>query len=482
MRRKTIIAFAILFFVTGATQAQTRRYVRIIYGDDECDVERQKAHFYGCGGNFEDAYTSWNAASDDLQLMIDLSQPGDEIWVAEGVYTPRYRAELPHEVSHDEQSLFERFEYSCRWEATGESAFVLKSGVQIYGGFGGWETNLSQRDLRLDCHPTVLSGVLPNGDRTYHVVISVDCDENTVLDGFTITGGRADKNDIYSDNYMNVNGGKILNNCGGGIYNENSTMRFANLIVENNYASINAGGIYECNGSSSLITTSIIRNNRAGFGGGIYFLYGYDTQTPSRSVLNTVLIIRNTADYRGGGVYASASEPTIVNATINSNTTIGQSGGGGIYNANDNCTDLISTIFIFNTVVWGNDAPPREEDPYDNRSEIFRSENTNIEYDFCLIGGSGGSENWNWNLGYDRGNNMDTYPWFSGQDFNVAGSCPNNGMDFYNIRSNSPLIDMGSVDYYLNEGRGDPDGLDLEGFPRINNQIDIGAYEFWEEW
>ena len=65
---------------------------------------------------------------------------------------------------------------------------------KLFGGFAGTETTLAQRNLALN--PTILSGDigLPGNitDNTYHVILSVSDDNNTVVDGFTITGGMAD--------------------------------------------------------------------------------------------------------------------------------------------------------------------------------------------------------------------------------------------------------------------------------------------------
>ena len=74
--------------------------------------------------------TSWANATNDLQLAINNSASGDEIWVAAGTYYPSRMATALETVT-----LNNRF-----------NAFVLKSGVKIYGGFAGNENLLSERN------------------------------------------------------------------------------------------------------------------------------------------------------------------------------------------------------------------------------------------------------------------------------------------------------------------------------------------------
>src|SRR5262249_48040230 len=59
---------------------------------------------------------SWVGAHQSLQTALAAAQPGDEIWVAAGIYKPS--DSLDRTVS-----------------------FALKSGVAIYGGFSGVESS-----------------------------------------------------------------------------------------------------------------------------------------------------------------------------------------------------------------------------------------------------------------------------------------------------------------------------------------------------
>src|SRR5262245_22819057 len=76
------------------------------------------------GASWADAYTS-------LQSALAAASSGDQIWVAAGTYTP---------------------------SATGDrdASFTLSSGVAVYGGFAGSETQLGERDWTANA--TTLSG------------------------------------------------------------------------------------------------------------------------------------------------------------------------------------------------------------------------------------------------------------------------------------------------------------------------------------
>jgi|GEM_PF-5788649 len=81
--------------------------------------------------------TSWFTAFYDLHDALAIAQSGDEIWIAAGRYTPD------------------------RGTGDRKLSFRVPSGVQLYGGFGGWEWLREQRDWTV--RETILSGDL-NGD------------------------------------------------------------------------------------------------------------------------------------------------------------------------------------------------------------------------------------------------------------------------------------------------------------------------------
>ena len=99
----------------------------------------------------------------------------------------------------------------------------------VYGGFAGTETSRDERDWATNV--TTLSGDLLGDDapgfinydeNSYHVVTGSGVDSTAVLDGFTITGGNA----IGDPNSTNVNG--------GGMYNDQGSPTLMNLNFNDN--------------------------------------------------------------------------------------------------------------------------------------------------------------------------------------------------------------------------------------------------------
>jgi hypothetical protein len=179
MNMKTNKLLLCLTLCAAMAQAQNRKYV-----------------MENATGNGSDWGSS--SASGSLQKMINESSAGDTIFVAGGTYYPDsvYR---PSGGSN-----------------TRDSAFVLKSGVHIYGVFEGvtgetidsrTKDTVSGVFMSGQTHKTILSG----NDNFYHVVVG-DGVSNATLDGFTITGGKADGVNAQRDG-----GGIYLTNASTGI-------------------------------------------------------------------------------------------------------------------------------------------------------------------------------------------------------------------------------------------------------------------------
>jgi Right handed beta helix region len=81
--------------------------------------------------------TSWATAFNDLRDALAVAQAGDELWIAAGRYTP--------DGGTGDRTL----------------AFEIPNGIQLYGGFAGWEWLRGQRDWT--ANESILSGDL-NGD------------------------------------------------------------------------------------------------------------------------------------------------------------------------------------------------------------------------------------------------------------------------------------------------------------------------------
>ena len=279
--------------------------------------------------------TSWATAKKHLQSALHLvygygygggyGEGGDygqneiEIWVAAGTYNPSY----------------ETYEEYGDYYADRYATFDIPSGVAVYGGFTGSvdEVDLSQRDWANNV--TILSGDIDGndaeGDRSsnaYHVVSFHSVNENTVLDGFTITGGNADGDDEAS------NGGGIFNDFSNG-----GSPNIGNCIISGNSAANGGGGMYnkaysEGDSFGSLtLTNCVISGNSAGsMGGGIY---GHSKFTLS-----------------GGFVY-SAFNLTLNNCTITGNSAV--FGGGFYYSYEGNTVHPdIGLTTVINSIFWNN--------------------------------------------------------------------------------------------------------------------------------
>jgi hypothetical protein len=327
--------------------------------------------------------TSWTDAFTDLQSALDGAVDGDQIWVAAGTYTPSKTIGGATDPRR--------------------AAFVLKSGVQVYGGFAGSEKQLQKR--RLDPSVTVLSGDIgtsgSDGDNCYHVVYASGV-TGAVLDGFTVTGGRGDGGTSYT-NYH-----------GAGMHTTNSVLTVANCafidnkvgVTTRNYNLVHGGGM--ANFNSALVVTNCTftanqagnrANSTIGTGGGMYNEGFYSTTgDPQESVITGCTFSNNLASSMnnpqngggGGGGLANvqcsptvdrctftenmagcgggilnylADRPTITNCTFVGNTTIGDGIGGAIYN--------FARANIINCTFYKNGWRPSFFPPYDLRPYTY---------------------------------------------------------------------------------------------------------------
>lgn len=85
---------------------------------------------------------SWANAFNQLHDALAAATSGDEVWIAEGLYTPCDTC--PSELRDPDLPR--------------SAAFDIPSGVVVRGGFAGTETSPSQRDPDVAVNPVVLSG------------------------------------------------------------------------------------------------------------------------------------------------------------------------------------------------------------------------------------------------------------------------------------------------------------------------------------
>lgn len=189
---------------------------------------------------------------------------------------------------------------------------------------------------------TIIDGSQPIDPNRGSVVIFANGEVNdSVLDGFTITGGTG--TDSTGNGWPNGGGiycrnsSPVIRNCmisnnnaenGGGVNSQTLNLPYRhsltieNCLIYNNKA--NMGGGVTGSGVDFVIMNSSINNNSARIGGGIV-IGSSDLKTT-----NTV-IADNSASAHGGGIFGSSSSYLFVsNSTIKNNKS-GEKGGGIFY-------------------------------------------------------------------------------------------------------------------------------------------------------
>ena len=246
--------------------------------------------------------SSWENAYTQLQVALENSLEGDEIWIAAGTYLPGR-------------------------EGDSSASFIINKNIKIYGGFSGLETQLEERDL--STHPTILSGDLEGNDdpsnftlnredNAFHVIwIDASITNSTLLNGLFVQGGHADGD-------INTNLGQSR---GGGIYSRGAPI-IQNCKIRNNYALNDGGGIYLDSVQSSgtqILNCEIINNHSDDDGGGIEAVFAY--QETIR--IDSCIVQGNTASAVGAGIHIKSSNIQVSNSQILDN--VSESFGGGIH-------------------------------------------------------------------------------------------------------------------------------------------------------
>ena len=381
------------------------------------------------GGSWANAYTS-------LQQALNVTNNQD-IWVKSGTYKPHVSDRA--------------------------TSFVVPSGVNIYGGFNGTESLLSERDWI--ANPTIISGDLSGNDdanvsfsnplrndNSYHLVKANA--SNILFDGFTFTGGHAN--------------GSGADRSGASIVKINTAMGLSikNSKFENNVSLDAAAGIFADNSVTGTynftIENTIFKNNLATYGTSFYFF------TSSNNVFNV-------------NVSNSLFEN---NRTIDNGATKGYAGSAGWFRAIA-VYSSINANFVNNTYV--NNIDSGTNSYLVNRAiiglERVGGANVNGKIYNCIFWnntGVGGATSKAMN------NIVDSYPVsiiannsLDSDNFSTASSKSNiiitdplfvSSSDFQ-IGIDSPAKDMGDNTYVSLP-------TDLNTNPRIDNvTVDMGAYE-----
>ncbi|MHC5002256.1 MAG: FG-GAP-like repeat-containing protein [Planctomycetota bacterium] len=316
---------------------------------------------------------------------------------------------------------------------------------------------------------------------------------DSVLEGFTITGGSASSG---GGAVIDAGASPTIVDCrfvgndalfdGGGCFSNGGSPTFVDCLFDGNAAANGGGGALAANGGSPVLVGCTFLGNGAFIGGGGLALSGtggavrncsflgnfaiFDGGAILADVGSTTSIVNtafsgNEADNGGGGalVVAEGSDLVVVGCTFSGNTAI--AGGGLACSASD--PDL------FNCILWGNQAGQGPQVFNSGSAPTFRH---------CDVGGSGGSAAWNGTVGVDGGGNIDANPDFA--DADGADGDAGTDDDDLRLQAGSPCIDAGD------SGAVDECLVDLDGAARRADDpatsdtgagpapiVDLGPYE-----
>ncbi len=186
---------------------------------------------------------------------------------------------------------------------------------------GGWSTDFRAHDP--DLYPSTLRATSGTVVRVLNEGIEPKVYDLTITGGSGARGGGVQIVNA-SPIFSNV---IILNNSagtqGGGVYVDvGSKPLFVDSIIENNSASVGGAGVY-INGGSGTFENVIVRNNTGATDGGGFYLKASDAQIAKSQILG-----HSVSGY-GGGVYMTGSRGQVQNTLIQNNSS--GASGGGIY-------------------------------------------------------------------------------------------------------------------------------------------------------
>ena len=428
------------FFLAGTASAQSKIY-----------YVSPQAKGTGDGLSWDNATT--------LTQALNAATAGDQIWV----------------------QGFETLAGGSLYVAP-EEGFAVKSGVQLYGGFAGTESRLSQRvtlgkpyqmkyrsvlsgDIRQNDTVNNIDLIFPaNGTRSDNAthVLSVNLEPTqasgnnntypTVINGFSIGSGQADGTDAD---------GK-----GGGIYvygdnSQGGVFRIERCFLINNYAT-QGGAVYvdasvkSVNGETSLINQSVIYNNAAGERAAVENQAGGIYLAGEATVVNTTIF-----NNENGGMRLSSGSKVV-------NTTIARNTGAGV----DMTAAGSSGEHVYNSIIWGNTQLYLQNDPGFRNSAYHE-----------VVSNDPATPDGNGNIYVAKENRGDKFgPMFDApslktsydRDFNWRESAY--PLWSWNVLEGSVMIDKGDNDYYDPNAYGSED---MAGNPRISGpHISVGAYEY----
>ena len=414
--------------------------------------------------------SSWKNAI-TLTRALSIAKAGDEIWVKgyEDITGHIYKA--PKE------------------------GFVLPSGVAMYGGFAGTETN---------------KNVLPTGRHKYQMKYQ------TALVGDIDTNDKASQQlIIYPENTTRTDNATHVLTLQMGVTPDNTndgskpTIVSGFLIAAGNAKGANStsdgrgGGIYVVNNSNDNNASSrhfrISQCNFAnnyGMRGGAIYVDNSCTNPQSAisycSFFDNVAGKRGTSENEGGGMWIDGTA-TVYNCNINNNTN------GGIRLSSTskivNCSVIANTVSavdlttagasgsngggtVYNTVLWHSTALSKQ----DTRPAFYSCAFPEVE-----VTDSKANTDDNGNVWISNENHgTEPAPWFKqsavtqGYDFSFSSNLKQLYSTAFTFEETSALLNRGKLEFYKNFAENlETTSTDIMGRTRYQtNTIDIGAYEY----
>ena len=376
-----------------------------------------------------------------------------------------------------------------------EGGFVLPSGVAMYGGFEGKETN---------------KNVLPTGRHKYQMKYQ------TALVGDINTNDKASQQlIIYPENTTRTDNATHVLTLQMGVTQDNTndgskpTIVSGFLIAAGNAKGDNStsdgrgGGIYVVNNSNDNNASSrhfrISQCNFAnnyGMRGGAIYVDNSCTNPQSAisycSFFDNVAGKRGTSENEGGGMWIDGTA-TVYNCNINNNTN------GGIRLSNTskivNCSVIANTVSavdlttagasgsngggaVYNTVLWHSTALSKQ----DTRPAFY-----SCAFPEVKVTNSDTNTDDNGNVWISNENHgTEPAPWFKqsavtqGYDFSFSSNLKQLYSTAFTFEETSALLNRGKLEFYKNFAEKlETTSTDIMGRTRYQtNTIDIGAYEY----
>ena len=376
-----------------------------------------------------------------------------------------------------------------------EGGFVLPSGVAMYGGFEGKETN---------------KNVLPTGRHKYQMKYQ------TALVGDIDTNDKASQQlIIYPENTTRSDNATHVLTLQMGVTKDNPNdgnkptivsgflIAAGNAKGENTSANGRGGGIYVVNNSNDnnassrhfRISQCNFANNYGMRGGAIYVDNSCTNQQSAISycsIFNNVAGKRGTSENEGGGMWIDGTA-TVYNCNINNNTNGGirLSGTSKIVN----CSVIANTVSavdltsagasnnngggaVYNTVLWHSTALSKQ----DTRPDFY-----SCAFPEVKVTNSDTNTDDNGNVWISNENHgTEPAPWFKqsavnqGYDFSFSSNLKQLYSTAFTFEETSALLNKGKLEYYKNFAEKlETTSTDIMGRTRYQtNTIDIGAYEY----